>query len=53
VGEATEAVWASVKEAETVPVMMVEDVGHTPRVLMQGRKKSRRQTPSRIPLYSY
>jgi hypothetical protein len=28
-------------------------VGHTPRVLMQGRKNSRRQTPSRIPLYSY
>jgi hypothetical protein len=28
----------------------VEIVGHTPRVLMQGRKKSRRQTPTRIPL---
>jgi hypothetical protein len=28
-------------------------VGHRPRVLMQGRKKSRRRTPSRIPLYSY
>jgi hypothetical protein len=28
-------------------------VGHTPRVLVQGRKNSRRQTPSRIPLYSY
>jgi hypothetical protein len=28
-------------------------VGHTPRVLMQGRRKSRRQTPTRIPLYSY
>jgi hypothetical protein len=28
-------------------------VGHTPQVLMQGRKKSRRRTPSRIPLYSY
>jgi hypothetical protein len=28
-------------------------VGHTPRVLMQGRKNSRRRTPSRIPLYSY
>jgi hypothetical protein len=27
--------------------------GHTPRVLMQGRKKSRRRTPTRIPLYSY
>jgi 8-oxo-dGTP pyrophosphatase MutT (NUDIX family) len=25
-------------------------VGHTPRVLMQGRKKSRRRTSSRIPL---
>jgi hypothetical protein len=25
-------------------------VGHTPRVLMQGRKKSRRRTPTRIPL---
>jgi UDP-N-acetylmuramyl tripeptide synthase len=32
---------------------VVVDVGHTPRVLMQGRKKSRRRTPSRIPLYSY
>jgi hypothetical protein len=29
------------------------NVGHTPRVLMQGRKKSRRRTPTRIPLYSY
>jgi hypothetical protein len=28
-------------------------VGHTPRVLMQGRRKSRRRTPTRIPLYSY
>jgi hypothetical protein len=28
-------------------------VGHTPRVLMQGRKNSRRRTPDRIPLYSY
>jgi hypothetical protein len=28
-------------------------VGHTPRVLVQGRKNSRRRTPSRIPLYSY
>jgi hypothetical protein len=28
-------------------------VGHTPRVPMQGRKNSRRRTPSRIPLYSY
>jgi hypothetical protein len=28
-------------------------VGHTPRVLMQGRKKSRRRTPTRISLYSY
>jgi hypothetical protein len=28
-------------------------VGHTPRVLMQGRKNSRRRTPGRIPLYSY
>jgi hypothetical protein len=28
-------------------------VGHTPRVLMQGRKNSRRRTSSRIPLYSY
>jgi hypothetical protein len=28
-------------------------VGHTPRVLMQGRRKSRRQNPTRIPLYSY
>jgi hypothetical protein len=28
-------------------------VGHTPRVLMQGRKKSRRRTPTTIPLYSY
>jgi hypothetical protein len=30
-----------------------EGVGHTPRVLMQGRKNSRRRTPGRIPLYSY
>jgi hypothetical protein len=28
-------------------------VGYTPRVLMQGRRKSRRQIPTRIPLYSY
>jgi hypothetical protein len=28
-------------------------VGHTPRVLMQGRKNSRRPTPTKIPLYSY
>jgi hypothetical protein len=28
-------------------------VGHTPRVIMQGRRKSRRWTPTRIPLYSY
>jgi hypothetical protein len=28
-------------------------VGHTPRVLMQGKKNSRRRTPGRIPLYSY
>jgi hypothetical protein len=31
----------------------VMGVGHTPRVLMQGRKNSRRRTPGRIPLYSY
>jgi hypothetical protein len=31
----------------------VESVGHTPRVLMQGRKNCRRRTPGRIPLYSY
>jgi hypothetical protein len=31
----------------------VTTVGHTPRVLMQGRKNSRRRTPGRIPLYSY
>jgi hypothetical protein len=30
-----------------------EGVGYTPRVLMQGRRKSRRWTPTRIPLYSY
>jgi hypothetical protein len=30
-----------------------DNVGHTPRVLMQGRKNSRRWTPGRIPLYSY
>jgi hypothetical protein len=30
-----------------------KSVGHTPRVLMQGRRKSRRRTPTRIPLYSY
>jgi hypothetical protein len=29
-----------------------EIVGHTPRVLMQGRRKSRRRTTTRIPLYS-
>jgi hypothetical protein len=28
-------------------------VWHSPRVLMQGRRKSRRRTPTRIPLYSY
>jgi hypothetical protein len=28
-------------------------VGHTPRVLMQGRRKSRRRTPTMIPLYFY
>jgi transposase InsO family protein len=33
--------------------LMMQTVWHTPRVLMQGRKKSRRRTPSRIPLYSY
>jgi hypothetical protein len=33
--------------------LLAETVGHTPRVLMQGRKNSRRRTPSRIPLYSY
>jgi hypothetical protein len=32
---------------------MFVGVGHTPRVLMQGRKNSRRRTPGRIPLYSY
>jgi hypothetical protein len=36
-----------------VPTSTGGSVGHTPRVLMQGRKNSRRQTPSRIPLYSY
>jgi hypothetical protein len=34
-------------------VQCVPRVGHTPRVLMQGKKKSRRRTPTRIPLYSY
>jgi hypothetical protein len=33
--------------------LRAEDVEHTPRVLMQGRKNSRRRTPGRIPLYSY
>jgi hypothetical protein len=28
-------------------------VVHTPWVLMQGRRNSRRWTPTRIPLYSY
>jgi hypothetical protein len=28
-------------------------VVYTPRVLMQGRKKGKRRTPTRIPLYSY
>jgi hypothetical protein len=31
----------------------MDHVEHTPRVLMQGRRKSRRRTPTRIPLYSY
>jgi hypothetical protein len=31
----------------------LDTVGHTPRVLVQGRKNSRRRTPGRIPLYSY
>jgi hypothetical protein len=35
------------------PALQLHTVGHTPRVLMQGRKKSRRRTPTRIPLYSY
>jgi hypothetical protein len=34
-------------------VARVASVGHTPRVLVQGRRKSRRRTPTRIPLYSY
>jgi hypothetical protein len=44
---------ASILGAPTVTVVRSSFVGHTPRVLMQGRKKSRRRTPSRIPLYSY
>jgi hypothetical protein len=35
------------------PASQGRTVGHTPRVLMQGRKNSRRRTPGRIPLYSY
>jgi hypothetical protein len=35
------------------PRSLPDGVGHTPRVLMQGRRKSRRRTPTRIPLYSY
>jgi hypothetical protein len=44
-----------IQDAEPIrSAPMSEDaVGHTPRVLMQGRKNSRRRTPSRIPLYSY
>jgi hypothetical protein len=38
--------------ASTSPSVWI-NVGHTPRVLMQGRKNSRRRTPGRIPLYSY
>jgi hypothetical protein len=38
---------------EAEPSSEADPVGHTPRVLMQGRKKSRRRTPTIIPLYSY
>jgi hypothetical protein len=35
-----------------VGLLLSWTVGHTPRVLMQGRRKSRRWTPTRILLYS-
>jgi hypothetical protein len=41
------------EECVTVAALQRVGVGHTPRVLMQGRKKSRRRTPTRIPMYSY
>jgi hypothetical protein len=44
-------VFGSIKQQ--VKKLREDLVGHTPRVLMQGRKNSRRRTPSRIPLYSY
>jgi hypothetical protein len=37
----------------TTTIILATIVGHTPWVLMQGRRKSRRRTPTRIPLYSY
>jgi hypothetical protein len=43
----------NVARKRVVKKLKVTDVGHRPRVLMQGRRKSRRRTPTRIPLYSY
>jgi hypothetical protein len=55
-----DVVWVEVLELQFVREQHSSDelaggdgVGHTPRVLMQGRKNSRRRTPGRIPLYSY
>jgi hypothetical protein len=46
-------VTGSVKFGDNSAVSTEGRVGHTPRVLMQGRRKSRRRTPTRSPLYSY
>jgi hypothetical protein len=43
----------AVQEKEEALQAFRDTVGNTPRVLMQGRRKSRRRTPTRIPLYSY
>jgi hypothetical protein len=45
-------VWLALAVGTRV-VVVVATVGHTPRVFMQGRRKSRRRPPTRIPLYSY
>jgi hypothetical protein len=54
---ATFSTWTTIEEVAEIPPAFPEYVytlvGHTPRVLMQGRRKSRRRTPTRIPLYSY
>jgi hypothetical protein len=45
--------WLGNRQPITPIDVQMGSVGHTPRVLMQGRKKGRRRTPTRIPLYSY